>query len=105
MTGAREDLLIAMPAEAGKILLKRGGIHLCALLKADYFAKFSTERGLRVSAERLLTLERLGLFSPLIRLRTPDLERPPLSLPLEDDEWFDRGWAIDTATGDRKSVV
>lgn len=99
MTGAREDLLIAMPAEAGKILLKRGGIHLCALLKTDSFVKFSTERGLQVSGERLLTLERLGLFSPLVRLRTPDVERPPLGLPLKDDEWFDRGWAIDTAIG------
>lgn len=28
------------------------------------------------------------------------MERPPLGLPLKDDEWFDRdrSWAIDTAT-------
>jgi hypothetical protein len=99
MAGVSEDRLIAMPAGAGKILLERGGIHLCALLKADNFSKFSTERGLRVSAERLLTLERLGLFSPLVRLRSPNIERKPLSLPLRDNEWFDRGWAIDTADG------
>lgn len=98
MSGA-EDRLIAMPAGAGRILLERGGIRVCALLKADNFAKFCTERGLRVSAERLLRLERLGLFSPLVRLRMPDVECPPLRLPLEDDEWFARGWAIDTASG------
>lgn len=86
MAGTRQDRLIAMPPGAGKILLERGGIHHNALLKTDNFAKFSTERGLRINAERLLTLERMGLFSPLVRLRTPNEERLHLSLPLKDTE-------------------
>lgn len=101
---AGNERLITLPQGAGKILLERGGIRLCHLLKTSNFVKFCEDRGLRVNADRLLTFERLGLFAPIVRLRMPDEDRPRLNLPLQDTEWFERGWAIDTAAGEEHWV-
>lgn len=91
--------LLRIPVDAGRLLLQSGGLVLCHYLKTEKFAQFCRDRGIAISADRLLTLERLGLFSPVFRLRQPDEDRAPLALPITSSEWFERGWALDTAAG------
>ena len=91
-----ESILIGVPKDAARLLLKDGGVFLCRLLSTKKFVDFCKKRDVSVSAQRLLNLEKLGLFRPIFRLRMPEQERAPLIIPLTDPEWFDRGWAIDT---------
>ena len=52
---------------------------------------------LSVNKERLLRLERMGLFSPIFRVRTPDQGSPSFYIPVrEGNDWFIKKWAWDT---------
>lgn len=88
--------LLGLPENAGRLLLERGGIFLCPLLKTDDFARFCTERGHPITRERLLGFERLRLFFPIFRITSHAGER--LRLPLQDDKLFRKEIAIDTAS-------
>ena len=72
----------------------------CPLLGTDGFVRFCNDRELGINRERLLRLERLGVFSPIFRVQTPDeddAEEFSIPIPAENN-WFDKGWAFDTTT-------
>jgi hypothetical protein len=51
-------------------------------------------------------LERLGLFSPIFRVRHPGDDVPQFKIPLADgDNWFETGWAWDTTSVRRRYEV
>ena len=50
-----------------------------------------------INRKRLLRLERLGLFAPVFRVRTPSKATRSLSFPpSKDNNWFSKRWAWDT---------
>ena len=88
---------LTIPAGAGRAIVETGAVFACPLLGTDRFARFCSDRGLTVDRERLIRLERLGLFAPIFRVRTPkrttSLFRIP---PRKDNNWFTKRWAHDT---------
>ena len=99
MTDSRSQKadILSVPKNAAKELLAHGGLTQARLLPASTFARFCSERNLTVDTSRLLRLERLGIFNPIFRVRTPDDDVEVLTLPLSGTSvWFDRGWAWDT---------
>jgi len=90
--------LLDIPANAGRLLLERGGTFLCPLLKANDFARYCTEREHPITPERLLAFERLRLFFPIFRIAAPAGKRIQLHLPLRDDTPFRDGAVVDTAS-------
>ncbi|TPK82544.1 hypothetical protein FJ936_23910 [Mesorhizobium sp. B2-4-13] len=100
----QDNKLLTIPANAGQLLLEKGGVFLCHYLSADKFADFCKARGIIVNEERLLTFERLGMFSPVFRLRQPSEDVGHLRLPMQNNEWFERGWALDIAGGEEHWV-
>ncbi|NRP75734.1 hypothetical protein ILFOPFJJ_06657 [Ensifer psoraleae] len=95
--------LLAIPANAAILLLRAGGVHLCRPLRSGEFVKFAKERGITIDAARLLRLERLGIFSPLFRVYNSNA-RTPLRLPLITNNWFRKGYAVDTSNGQPHEV-
>jgi hypothetical protein len=92
-----KEELLKIPKGVGELILRRGGVVARPLLATNNFVTFCRERGLRLSQDRLLCLERLKLFAPIFRVKTPDEDTPPLSIPVgNNDKWFRRGWAWDT---------
>jgi len=66
-------------------------------LGTDRFAQFCRERGLSIDRERLIRLERLGLFTPVFRVQTPKKDTSPFDIPVnKDNNWFEKKWAWDT---------
>ena len=91
------EKLLTIPARAGRAIVENGGMLACPLLGTDGFVKFCSDRGLRIDRERLIRLERLGLFSPVFRVRTPRSNAAPFSIPLhQGNNWFTKRWAYDT---------
>jgi hypothetical protein len=91
------DNLLKIPDRAGREVLCSGGVFVFPLMGSDRFVRYCRDRGLSVDRPRLQRLERLRLFGPLFRVRTPEIETRPLRIPLrKNDEWFNRGWARDT---------
>ena len=69
----------------------------CPLLNTRSFVTYCTDRGLSVTHERLLLLERLRRFAPVFRVRSPPGRGRPFYIPIRDgNNWFERGWAQDT---------
>ena len=86
-----------IPDGAGKAILKTGAVLACGLLGTREFVEYCDRRGLRVSRERLVRLEKLRMFAPVFRVRTATEAAQPLRIPVgADDSWFDKGWAVDT---------
>jgi len=86
-----------MPANAGRMIVESAALMACPLLDADKFAAFCSERDLSIDRERLQRLERLGLFAPVFRVRTPDDNAEAFHIPVrEGNNWFQKGWAWDT---------
>ena len=56
----------------------------CPLLGTNRFVKFCSDRGLQINRERRVRLERLGLFGPVFRVRTPQSEAAPFCIPLKE---------------------
>jgi len=91
------EKLLTLPVHAGQEIVYSGAVLACPLLGTDRFIKFCSDRDLSVNKERLIRLERMGLFSPIFRVRTPDQENPPFYIPLrEGNDWFIKKWAWDT---------
>jgi len=89
--------LLTIPGNIGKAIVEAGALIACPLLGTDRFVDFCRERGLSIDRARLVRFERLGLFSPVFRVRTPEKDTPPFSIPIrEGNNWFDKGWAWDT---------
>jgi hypothetical protein len=101
MTNLTNSEILTIPRGAGRAIVHAAALIACPLQGTDRFAKSCTDRNLSVDRERLLRLERLGLFSPLFRIHIPDKEAAPLLIPSEmTAEWFKRGWAWDTASAE-----
>ena len=94
---AQADQLLSIPAKAGRAIVESAALIACPLLRTERFVKFCKDRGLAINRERLLHLERLGLFSPVFRVRTPKRDVPPFYLPIRGGiNWFTKRWAFDT---------
>jgi len=91
------DNLLTIPANAGRAIVQTGAVIACPLLGTDRFVTYCRDRGLSIDRERLLRLERLGLFAPLFRVRTPPSDAPFFYIPVrEENNWFSKDWAWDT---------
>lgn len=91
------DNLLAIPANAGQAIIQARAVIACPVLGTDKFLTYCRVRGLSVDRERLLRLERLGLFAPLFRVRTPPSDVQSFHIPVrEENDWFSKGWAWDT---------
>lgn len=89
--------LLDVPPRAGRAIVESEALIACPLLGTDRFVDFCRKRGLSISHERLLRFERLGLFAPVFRVRTPRKKVPPFSLsPRRGENWFTKRWAWDT---------
>ena len=96
-SNAAQDNLLTIPPNTGRRIIEAGAAITCPLLGTDSFIKFCKERGLSIDRERLLRLERLRLFAPVFRVRTPRRNVRPLSIPPQkNNNWFRRGWAWST---------
>ena len=88
---------LTIPTGAGQAIVESGTMLACPLLGTNRFANFCSDRGLQINRERLIRLERLGLFGPVFRVRTPQSEAVPFYIPLrQGNNCFTRGWAYDT---------
>ncbi len=94
---AVDDKLLTLPVNVGRAIVEAGAVIACPLLGTDRFIKFCRERGLSIDRERLLRLERLGLFAPVFRIRTPKKDTSPFYIPArKGNNWFTKKWARDT---------
>lgn len=91
------DNLLTLPTNAGRIIVEAGAIIACPLLGTDPFVKFCKERGLPISRDRLIRIERLGLFAPIFRVRRAKKDAPLFHIPIRPgNNWFTKRWAWDT---------
>ena len=79
------EKLLTIPARAGRAIVESGAVLACPLLGTDGFVKFCSSRGLPIDRERLIRLERLGLFSPVFRVRTPRSKAEQFQIPLRQE--------------------
>ena len=97
---------LTLPRNAGRAIVKEGALIACPLLGTDELIKFCKARGLSLDRERLIRLERLGLFAPVFRVQTPLHAPRRFEIPFPaDNDWFKKGWAWDTTSvGDTYAV-
>ena len=89
--------LLTIPEKAGRAIVEGSAMLACPLLGTDRFVRFCSDRGLAIDRERLIRLERLGLFAPVFRVRTPKKPAAQFQIPpSKDDNWFTKRWARDT---------
>ena len=89
--------LLRAPEGAGRLVVESAALFACPLLDTERFVRFCRDRGLDVDRDRLLRLERLGLFAPIFRVRAPRGKQQSFLIPIRDGKnWFDKGWAWDT---------
>ena len=94
---ADSDNLLTIPVNAGRAIVEIGAVIACPLLGSDRFVAYCRERGLSIDRDRLLRLERLGLFAPVFRVRTPQKDAQPFYIPMrKGNNWFSKRWAWDT---------
>ena len=91
------EKLLTIPDNAGRAIVESGAVLACRLLGTDAFVRFCSKRGLKINRERLIRLERLRLFAPVFRVRTPKGKAEPFHIPLrKGNNWFTKRWAYDT---------
>jgi len=91
------DDLLTLPTNAGRKIVEAGAVIACPLLGTDRFVAFCKKRGLPLDRERLIRLERLGLFAPVFRVWTPKKDTQPFYIPVrKGNNWFTKEWAWDT---------
>lgn len=91
--------ILTLPSNAGRAIVKEGALIACPLLRTDKFIKFCKDCGVSLDRERLIRLERLGLFAPIFRVRTPPGGRRRFVIPpTADNDWFKQEWAWDTTS-------
>ena len=89
--------LLTIPDKAGRAIVEHGSMLACPLLGTERFLQFCKDRGLSIDRERLIRLERLGLFAPVFRVRTPRKPNSLFGIPLnKGNNWFTTRWAYDT---------
>jgi len=94
---AADENLLTLPDSAGQAIVQSGAVLSCPLLGTDQFIKFCRDRDLPINRDRLIRFERLGLFAPIFRVRTPDQNTQPFYIPVrEGNDWFSKKWARDT---------
>ena len=97
MTNNSADNLLTLPHNAGQAIVEAGAVIACPVLGTDSFVDFCTDRGLAINRERLIRLERIGLFAPLFRVLTPEEDTPPFQIPIrKGNNWFIKKWAWDS---------
>ena len=69
--GTVDDKSLTLPVNAGRGIIEAGDVIVCPLLGTNLLIKFCRKRGISIDRERLLRLERLGLFDPDFRVRMP----------------------------------
>ena len=90
---------LTLPPNIGRTIVKEGALITCPLLATEKFIKFCKDRGLLLNRERLIRLERLGLFAPVYRVRTPKQAQERFVIPpTKNNDWFKKGWAWDTTS-------
>lgn len=67
------ERFVAEPGVALQYMAENDLLSACKPMPADTFVRFCTDRGLSIDAKRLESLERLGIFYPLIRVRYPKI--------------------------------
>ena len=88
---------LTIPDKAGRAIVETAAMRACPLLGTDRFVRFCSDRGLAIDRERLIRLERLGLFAPVFRVRTPKKPAAQFRIPpSKDNNWFTKRWAHDT---------
>ena len=96
--------LLTVPPRAGRTIVEAGAVFARPLLGTDPFAKFCSDRGLAIDRKRLIRLERLGLFAPVFRVRTPRKPTGQFRIPPTTGEnWFSKRWARDTTAIPRET--
>ena len=94
---AKPQNILSLPSNVGKAIIRTGAVIACPILGTDKFVKYCKDRDLSINRERLLRLERLGLFAPVYRVRTPPRANRHFTIPpAKDNNWFTKGWAWDT---------
>ena len=94
---AAPENILTLPTNAGRAIVKEGALIACPLLGTDTFIRLCKVRGVSLNRERLIRLERLGLFAPIFRVQTPPRARSHFVIPpTSDNDWFKKGWAWDT---------
>ncbi len=90
---------LTLPRKVGRAIVNKGALIACPLLGTDKFVQFCEARGLTVNRERLIRLERLGLFAPIFRVQTPPSKHRSFVIPPKaDNDWFKEKWAWDTTS-------
>lgn len=91
------ESLLTLPPNAGRKIVQTGALLSCPLLGTEKFVDFCRKRGLGLDRERLIRLERLGVFAPVFRVSPRETPTQPFFIPPDDDnDWFEKGWAYDT---------
>lgn len=94
---AQPSNLLRLPANAGRTIVEASALFVRPLLGTNSFVSFCKDRNIAIDRERLFRLERLGLFAPVFRARTPASHSRPFFLPVrKDNNWFENGFAWDT---------
>lgn len=97
---------LTIPDNAGRAVVESEAVLACRLLGTDAFVRFCSKRGLKINRERLIRLERLGLFAPVFRVLTPNDDEELFEIPVrEGNNWFQKGWAYETTCVPQKHDV
>ena len=97
---------LTIPDNAGRAIVESEAVLACRLLGTDAFVRFCSKRGLKINRERLIRLERLGLFAPVFRVVTPNDDEALFDIPIrKENNWFKRGWAYDTTRVPQNHIV
>jgi hypothetical protein len=99
--GTQSGHLLKIPRGIGAEIVRAGALIARPLLRTDEFIKLCSDCGLSISRDRLYNFEKLRIFEPVFRVRTPSgsSRNEVFSIPVESgNDWFEKGWAIDTAT-------
>ena len=105
--------LLTVPHNIGRIIVEDGATLCCQMLGTDRFVQFCRERGITatnqgitIDRQRLIRLERLGLFAPVFRVRTPQQPTDEFHIPPRNgNNWFTKGLADDTTAVSSNHVV
>lgn len=98
--------LLTIPHNVGRLIVEDGAMLCCRLLGTDRFVQFCRKRGITIDRSRLIRLERLGLFAPVFRVRTPQQPTDEFHIPpREGNNWFAKGLAEDTTAVSSNHVV
>ena len=91
------EALLTVPLHAGRAIVVAGAVFACPLLGTDRFERFCSDCNLAINRERLIRLERLGLFAPVFRVKTPRKATKQSRIPpAGSTNWFSKRWARDT---------